>query len=90
MLQHVISHHSFFPRTVSCGWVTGDDKAIRSSYRLLGVVYLLQLALTVALQLNILRQRQRAQQEWRQHRNLPSRSQSVEEPNSPCSSRCIL
>ncbi|CAB1336812.1 unnamed protein product [Coregonus sp. 'balchen'] len=70
-----------------CG-MTGDDEAIQSSYRLLGVVSLLQLALTLALQLNI--HRQRARQEWRQHRNLPSRSQSVEETNSPRASRCIL
>ncbi|XP_041713704.1 peroxisome biogenesis factor 10 [Coregonus clupeaformis] len=72
-----------------CG-MTGDDEAIQSSYRLLGVVSLLQLALTLVLQLNIHRQRQRARQEWRQHRNLPSRSQSVEETNSPRASRCIL
>ncbi|KAK6303155.1 hypothetical protein J4Q44_G00256090 [Coregonus suidteri] len=72
-----------------CG-MTGDDEAIQSSYRLLGVVSLLQLALTLALQLNIHRQRQRARQEWRQQRNLPSRSQSVEETNSPRASRCIL
>ncbi|CAB1330247.1 unnamed protein product [Coregonus sp. 'balchen'] len=70
--------------------VTGDDGAVRSSYRLLGVVSLLQLALTLALQLNNLRQRQRARQEWRQHRNLTSRSQSVEETDSPRTSRCNL
>ncbi|XP_031650594.1 peroxisome biogenesis factor 10 [Oncorhynchus kisutch] len=70
--------------------VTGDDGNIRSSYRLLGVISLMQLALTLALQLNNLRQRQRARQEWRQHRNLPSRSQSVDETDSPRASRCIL
>ncbi|KAK3565687.1 hypothetical protein QTP86_014041, partial [Hemibagrus guttatus] len=49
-----------------------DDKGIRTSYRLLGCVSLLQLAITLALQFNSLRQRQRARQEWTQHRNLPS------------------
>ncbi|XP_038863713.1 peroxisome biogenesis factor 10 isoform X1 [Salvelinus namaycush] len=57
--------------------VTGDDGDIRSSYRLLGMISLMQLALTLALQLNNLRQRQRARQEWRQHRNLPSRYNAV-------------
>ncbi|KAL1020793.1 hypothetical protein UPYG_G00004740 [Umbra pygmaea] len=70
--------------------VTGDDRTIRSSYRLLGGVSLLQLGLTIALQINNLRQRQRARQEWRQHRNLPSRSQHGEEMTSPRASRCIL
>ncbi|KAG7332186.1 hypothetical protein KOW79_004020 [Hemibagrus wyckioides] len=64
-----------------------DDKGIRTSYRLLGCVSLLQLAITLALQFNSLRQRQRARQEWTQHRNLPS---SPKETSSSRSSRCIL
>lgn len=57
--------------------MTGDEGDIQSSYRLLGVISLMQLALTLALQFNNLRQRQRARQEWRQHRNLPSRYNAV-------------
>ncbi|XP_028848358.1 peroxisome biogenesis factor 10 [Denticeps clupeoides] len=67
----------------------GDDRAIRNSYRLLGGVSLLQLAITLALQFNSLRQRQRARQEWKQHRNLPSRSEPVQASVSRAS-RCIL
>ncbi|XP_036389937.1 peroxisome biogenesis factor 10 [Megalops cyprinoides] len=69
--------------------MTGDDQAIRTSYKLLGVVSLLQLGLTLALQLNNFRQRQRARQEWKLHRNLPSRTRSAETPASR-TSRCIL
>ncbi|KAF4070599.1 hypothetical protein AMELA_G00287200 [Ameiurus melas] len=64
-----------------------DDPGIRTSYRLLGCVSLLQLAITLALQFNNLRQWHRARHEWTQHRNLPS---SPQETSSPRSSRCIL
>ncbi|KAK2850816.1 hypothetical protein Q5P01_007092 [Channa striata] len=64
-----------------------DDWTIRSSYRLLGAVSLLQLLLTVFLQLRSFRHRQRARQEWKLHRNLsPKHSQS----SSPRAARCIL
>ncbi|XP_029912621.1 peroxisome biogenesis factor 10 [Myripristis murdjan] len=69
--------------------VNGDDQAIRTSYRLLGVVSLLQLALTVALQVNNFRQKQRARQEWKLYRNLTSRSQHVDS-ECPRAGRCIL
>lgn len=48
----------------------GDDRTIRSSYRLLGAASLLQLLVTVALQINSFRQKQRARQEWRLCRTL--------------------
>ncbi|XP_063064074.1 peroxisome biogenesis factor 10 [Engraulis encrasicolus] len=69
-----------------------DERVIRNSYRLLGAVSLLQLAITLVLQARNLRQRQRARQEWRQHRNLPSSSQAVSSPSSSSlrASRCIL
>ncbi|XP_019124907.2 peroxisome biogenesis factor 10 [Larimichthys crocea] len=70
--------------------VTGpnsDDGTIRSTYRLLGAVSLLQLLITVCLQLNNFRQRQRARQEWKLYRNLsPQRTQSLRSRIS----RCIL
>ncbi|XP_072305432.1 peroxisome biogenesis factor 10 [Eucyclogobius newberryi] len=47
-----------------------DDGTIRTSYRLLGALSLLQLLLTVVLQLHSFRQRQRARHEWKVYRNL--------------------
>ncbi|KAM6981553.1 peroxisome biogenesis factor 10 [Tautogolabrus adspersus] len=65
----------------------GDDGPISSSYRLLGAVSLLQLLITVCLQLNNFRQRQRARQEWKLYRNLsPQRTQS----SGSRAARCIL
>ncbi|XP_046896050.1 peroxisome biogenesis factor 10 [Hypomesus transpacificus] len=69
---------------------SGDDQAIRNSYRVLGVVSLLQLAITLALQLNNFRQRQRARQEWKLHRNLASSSPQPVDTVSHRPSRCIL
>lgn len=67
--------------------LNSDDGTIRSSYKLLGAVSLLQLLLTVCLQLNNFRQRQRARQEWKLYRNLsPQHTQS----SSPRVARCIL
>ncbi|XP_040918798.1 peroxisome biogenesis factor 10 [Toxotes jaculatrix] len=64
-----------------------SDGTIRSSYRLLGAVSLLQLLITVCLQFNNFRQRQRARQEWKLYRNLsPQHTQSP----SPRAARCIL
>nr|XP_046253967.1 peroxisome biogenesis factor 10 [Scatophagus argus] len=66
---------------------TSNDGTIRSTYRLLGAVSLLQLLITVSLQLNNFRQRQRARQEWKLYRNLsPQRTQS----SGPRVARCIL
>lgn len=47
-----------------------DDGTIRSSYRLLGTLSLLQLLATVCLQFNSFRQKQRARQEWKLYRSL--------------------
>lgn len=67
--------------------LSGDDTTIRSSYRLLGVVSILQLLITGCLQLNNFKQRQRARQEWKLYRNLsPQHTQS----SSPRAARCIL
>ncbi|KAG9332821.1 hypothetical protein JZ751_014920 [Albula glossodonta] len=68
---------------------TGDDQAIHTSYKFLGMVSLLQLSLTLALQFNNFRQRQRARQEWKLHRNLPSSAKPSEAADSR-TSRCIL
>ncbi|XP_070695877.1 peroxisome biogenesis factor 10 [Pempheris klunzingeri] len=64
-----------------------DDRTIRSSYRLLGAVSLLQLLITVCLQLNNVRQRQRARQEWKLYRNL---SPQHTHRSGSRAARCIL
>ncbi|XP_060931098.1 peroxisome biogenesis factor 10 isoform X2 [Limanda limanda] len=64
-----------------------SDGTIRSSYRLLGALSLLQLVMTVCLQLNNFRQRQRARTEWKLYRKLsPQRTKS----SSSRVARCIL
>ncbi|XP_030589683.1 peroxisome biogenesis factor 10 [Archocentrus centrarchus] len=67
--------------------LNSDDGTIGSSYRLLGVMSLLQLLITVCLQLNNFRQRQRARQEWKLYRNL---SLQHRQTSSPRAARCIL
>ncbi|XP_039330047.1 peroxisome biogenesis factor 10 isoform X2 [Saimiri boliviensis] len=59
--------------------MSGEDLRARTSYRLLGLVSLLHLALSVGLQLYGFRQRQRARKEWRLHRALSHRRGSLEE-----------
>ncbi|XP_043531952.1 peroxisome biogenesis factor 10 isoform X2 [Chiloscyllium plagiosum] len=66
-----------------------DNAGLRWSYELLGKISLLQLALTVAMQVNSYQQRQRARQEWKLHRNLPY-SRNPSRDHSACSSKCIL
>ncbi|XP_029995740.1 peroxisome biogenesis factor 10 [Sphaeramia orbicularis] len=68
---------------------SNDNSGIRTSYRLLGAVSLLQLLITLCLQINNFRQRQRARHEWKLYRNLTASPQ-----HHPCSSpkaaRCSL
>ncbi|XP_054465514.1 peroxisome biogenesis factor 10 [Anoplopoma fimbria] len=64
-----------------------DDVTIRSSYRLLGALSLLQLIVTVSLQLNSFRQKQRARQEWKLYRNL---SPQLPRRSGPRAASCIL
>lgn len=59
--------------------LSGEDPRARASYRLLGLVSLLHLALSVGLQLYGFRQRRRARKEWRLHRNLSHRRSSLED-----------
>ncbi|KAM9785701.1 peroxisome biogenesis factor 10 [Neosynchiropus ocellatus] len=69
--------------------VSADDGSIRSSYRLLGLVSMVQLVLTLFLQLNNFRQKQRAQQEWKLYRNLTASEQDSHSSKSRAA-RCIL
>ncbi|KAJ0036138.1 hypothetical protein NQD34_004815 [Periophthalmus magnuspinnatus] len=64
-----------------------DDRAIKTSYHMLGALSMLQLLLTVVLQLNRFNQRQRARQEWKVYRNL--QHSPAERPGSS-TARCSL
>ncbi|XP_061648604.1 peroxisome biogenesis factor 10 isoform X1 [Phyllopteryx taeniolatus] len=66
-----------------------DDGTIRSCYRLLGAVSFIQLLITVCLQLNNFRQRQRSRQEWKLYRNLAGSPQQTQKSRSRAA-RCIL
>ncbi|KAJ7421470.1 Peroxisome biogenesis factor 10 [Willisornis vidua] len=52
------------------GGLQGEDQSIRSSYKFLGIISLLHLLLTVGVQMYSFKQKQRARQEWKLHRNL--------------------
>uniref|UniRef100_A0A6I8NST1 Peroxisome biogenesis factor 10 n=1 Tax=Ornithorhynchus anatinus TaxID=9258 RepID=A0A6I8NST1_ORNAN len=68
----------------------GDDRNIRTSYKLLGVVSLLHLLLSVGAQVYGFRQRRQARKEWKLHRSLSCRRSSVEEKGASRSSLCTL
>uniref|UniRef100_A0A8C4M4M4 RING-type E3 ubiquitin transferase n=1 Tax=Equus asinus TaxID=9793 RepID=A0A8C4M4M4_EQUAS len=67
-----------------------EDLRARTSYRLLGLVSLLHLALSTVLQLYGFRQRQRARREWKLHRSLSYRRSHVEERAVSRNSLCTL
>ncbi|XP_058921247.1 peroxisome biogenesis factor 10 isoform X2 [Kogia breviceps] len=67
-----------------------EDPRARASYRLLGLVSLLHLALAAGLQLYGFRQRQRAQREWRLQRGLSHRRSYAEERAVSRTSLCTL
>ncbi|XP_060055879.1 peroxisome biogenesis factor 10 isoform X2 [Erinaceus europaeus] len=67
-----------------------EDLWSRTSYRLLGLVSLLHLALSVGLQLYGYQQRQRARREWKLHRGLPQRRSHAEDRGTCRSSLCTL
>nr|XP_010955940.1 peroxisome biogenesis factor 10 [Camelus bactrianus] len=67
-----------------------EDPRARASYRLLGLVSLLHLALSVGLQLYGFRQRQRARREWKPHCSLSQRRSHVEERVVSRNSLCTL
>ncbi|XP_043918928.1 peroxisome biogenesis factor 10 [Protopterus annectens] len=70
--------------------VLGDDHGVRASYRLLGTVSVLQLLLTVAVQVNSIRQKHRARQEWKKHRNLSYMRRQTQGLSVSHNSKCIL
>ncbi|XP_045659433.1 LOW QUALITY PROTEIN: peroxisome biogenesis factor 10 [Ursus americanus] len=67
-----------------------EDLRARESYRLLGLISLLHLALSVGLQLYGFQQRQRARREWKLHRSLSHRRSHMEEKAISRNSTCTL
>ncbi|XP_034029353.1 peroxisome biogenesis factor 10 [Thalassophryne amazonica] len=79
---------------VSVVRLSSDDGTVRTSYRLLGALSLLQLVITVCLQLNNFRQGQNARQDLK-HRNFSINLTSKTSPQDtqamdPRAARCIL
>ncbi|NXD10960.1 PEX10 factor, partial [Nothocercus nigrocapillus] len=70
------------------GGLQREDESIRSSYKFLGIISLLHLLLTIGVQLYSFKQKQRARQEWKLHRNL-AHHKNVTEEKSP-GRRCTL
>ncbi|XP_007422619.1 peroxisome biogenesis factor 10 [Python bivittatus] len=66
-----------------------DDQAIRSSYKLLGIISLLHLGLMLSIYAYNFQHRQRARKEWKLHHNLSYQIQP-EERILNRSSRCAL
>ncbi|NXM75793.1 PEX10 factor, partial [Serilophus lunatus] len=72
------------------GGVQAEEQSIRSSYRFLGVISLLHLLLTLGVQVQGLRQRQRARQEWQLHRSLALHRNTTKDKAAGRQSRCTL
>ncbi|NXD82288.1 PEX10 factor, partial [Halcyon senegalensis] len=72
------------------GGLQGEDQSIRSSYKVLGIISLFHLLLTMGVQLYSLKQKQRARQEWKLHRNLPQHKNATKEKAPGRHSRCTL
>ncbi|XP_068772082.1 peroxisome biogenesis factor 10 isoform X3 [Struthio camelus] len=72
------------------GGLQGEDQSIRSSYKFLGIISLLHLLLTIGVQMYSFKQRQRARQEWKLHRNLAHQKNVTEEKATGRHSRCTL
>ncbi|XP_042333722.1 peroxisome biogenesis factor 10 [Sceloporus undulatus] len=68
----------------------GDQRKVRSSYRWLGIVSLLHLALMVGMHTYRFQQMKRARQEWKLHRNLSYQRTQTEERFLNRSSYCTL
>uniref|UniRef100_A0A8C5UCD4 RING-type E3 ubiquitin transferase n=1 Tax=Malurus cyaneus samueli TaxID=2593467 RepID=A0A8C5UCD4_9PASS len=66
-----------------------EDQSIRSSYKFLGIISLFHLLLTIGVQMYSFKQKQRARQEWKLHRNLAHQNTS-KEPAAGRQSRCTL
>ncbi|NXC47277.1 PEX10 factor, partial [Penelope pileata] len=72
------------------GGLQREDQSIRSSYRFLGIISLFHLLLTIAVQIHSFKQKQRARQEWKLHRNLAHQKNTSKEKTTGRQSRCTL
>ncbi|NXP69798.1 PEX10 factor, partial [Ramphastos sulfuratus] len=72
------------------GGLRGEDQSIRLSYKFLGIISLLHLLLTLGVQLYSFKQKQRARQDWKLHRNLPHQKNMTMEKTAGHHSRCTL
>ncbi|XP_066420091.1 peroxisome biogenesis factor 10 isoform X1 [Molothrus aeneus] len=72
------------------GGLQGEDQSIRSSYKFLGIISLFHLLLTIGVQMYSFKQKQRARQEWRLHRNLTHQKSRSKEAAAGRQSRCTL
>ncbi|KAM6313030.1 peroxisome biogenesis factor 10 [Podargus strigoides] len=72
------------------GGLQGGDQSIRSSYKFLGIISLCHLLLTIGVQMYSFKQKQRARQEWKLHRNLPHQKPTTKEKSAGRHSCCTL
>ncbi|KAM6216624.1 peroxisome biogenesis factor 10 [Rhynchocyon petersi] len=68
----------------------GEELRARTTYKLLGAISFLHLALSIGVQLYGFQQRQRARKEWRLRRHLSYRRNHSEERAAPRSPLCTL
>ncbi|NWQ88805.1 PEX10 factor, partial [Burhinus bistriatus] len=72
------------------GGLQGEDRSIQSSYKFLGIISLCHLLLTIGVQMYSFKQKQRARQEWKLHRNLAHQKNTTKEKATGRHSRCTL
>ncbi|XP_026718542.1 LOW QUALITY PROTEIN: peroxisome biogenesis factor 10 [Athene cunicularia] len=68
----------------------GEDQSIRTSYKFLGIISLFHLLLTIGVQMYSFKQRQRARQEWKLHRNMAHQKNTTKGKTTGRRSRCTL
>ncbi|NXP44270.1 PEX10 factor, partial [Heliornis fulica] len=72
------------------GGLQREDPSIQSSYKFLGIISLFHLLLTIGVQMYSFKQKQRARQEWKLHRNLAHQNGMSTEKTPGRHSRCTL
>ncbi|XP_050765560.1 peroxisome biogenesis factor 10 isoform X1 [Gymnogyps californianus] len=86
----MVSTAVFWPLGLHFGGLQGEDQSIRSSYKFLGIISLFHLLLTIGVQMYSFKQKQRARQEWKLHRNLAHQKNMTKEKTTGRHSRCTL
>ncbi|NWS17549.1 PEX10 factor, partial [Pachyramphus minor] len=72
------------------GGLQVEDQSVLSSYKFLGVISLFHLLLTIGVQMYSFKQKQRARQEWKLHRNLAHHKNTSKDKAPGRQSRCTL